>query len=356
MEDRLKKINQYFLSGFLSMNYSSVRNKLEEDGFIIDYSYRSFNRDIQNLKERLAIRYPSLEEEYGNLLRFSVSKKEYYYIREDISAFPALSQSELTDLAKSISLNKHLFKDGLGEGLINKLEAIQLENNLNQYQHFSRWPAIQLIKDGNRSGGEWLKPILEAIYSSKIIEISHKGLKSGSKVKKIQAFPLMVKEYNNGWFTGWYLVFQPVIEGENILRLDLGKLWVFALDRILDIFILKEKPNLRIPEGFNPGDYFKNNLGIYPKSKKLRPEKLILKIKEDSWILKYLEKYPLHDTQRIIGHSNDYFAEYHLEINNELEAFLWEYIRELEIIQPIHLRKKFLEEINSIQSLLNTEP
>lgn len=351
MEERLKKINQYFLSRALPMNYERIKSQLEVDGLIFDYSYRSFNRDIQSLKDRLSIRYPSLEEEIGSLLRYSVSKKEYYYSRNDISAFPALSSGELSDLAHSISLNKHLFFDGLGEGLINKLEAIQLENNLNRFQKFTKWPAIQLIKDGNRSGREWLKPLLEAIYSNQLIEIQHLGLKESSRKKTIICLPLMIKEYNNGWYTGWYLIFHEIKAEDTLVRLDINQLMVFALDRITSIQSSLKKIDLRIPSDFNPASFFKNNLGIYPRSNKLKPEQIKLKIKPHSWILNYLEKYPLHQSQEMISENETVFVSFFLEINNELEAFIWENLREFEIISPLSLRIKIIEELKKITSL-----
>ena len=354
MEERLKKINQYFLGRRVQMNYQSIKNNLWKEGLIEEYSYRSFNRDIQFLKERLNLRYPSLEEEFGNLLKYSVSNKSYYYIRDDISAFPSLSETEMGDIAQAISMNKHLFFDGLGEGLINKLKAIQLENNLNKFQNFIRWPTIQLIKDGSRSGEEWIHPLMESIIQMKPIKLSHKGLKSGSRLKKILAIPLMLKEYNNGWYTGWYLVFQPISFDDRLVRLNMSGLWVFALDRIRGIESIDQKFSIRIPDGFNPADFFKDNLGIYPKGHQLRPEKIILKIRETSWIKIYLQKYPLHGSQSIKFMNSDYFlVEYLLEINTELENFIWENIREIEVLEPIYLREAIKLDLIKLVSLLN---
>lgn len=337
-QDRLQELNNCLLKKSFLLNYESFSRYLADQFDVNQYAERSFNRDIQELKELVAIRFPQFERNYGNLLRYSRSTNSYYYVRDDISAFPGFSEKELTQLAHSIEQNKHLFTDGLGKGILQKLSAIGLENRLSRYHQDIRWPALQLIKDGERSGGQWLEVLLEKIYKQEIVEISHKGLKKSSGLKKLKALPLMIKEYNNGWYTGWYVLFYPILGESHLIRPQVSDLWCFALDRIVDISTCKESYQIRIANDLNPASYFENMMGVFRSSKPYQQTvEIKIKIQEKSWILFYLEKYPVHKSQKIIQEFGNYILILKMEINVELENFLRRFSHEFELLEPKNL-------------------
>jgi DNA-binding transcriptional ArsR family regulator len=125
--DRLKELNNLFLRKTFPLRATAVSDYFTEHFDQISYSERSFSRDLKALKEKLAERYPSLEETEGDLIRYSKSENRFYYIRDDISAFPSFSEKELDQIASIIDFNKHLFTGGNGNGIVNKLRAISLE-------------------------------------------------------------------------------------------------------------------------------------------------------------------------------------------------------------------------------------
>ena len=230
--DRLKELNNLFLRKTFPLRAASVSDYFMEHFDQLSYSERSFSRDIKALKEKLAERYPSLEETDGDLIRYSKSENRFYYIRDDISAFPSFSEKELDQIASIIDFNKHLFTGGNGNGIVNKLRAISLENNLIRHEEIANWPAIELINEGDRSGSEHVKFLVDAIAGKQIIEISHKGLAASSKSKIVTGLPLLIKEYNNGWYTGWYLLFQEIVEGETRISLDQGPYLIFLANQL----------------------------------------------------------------------------------------------------------------------------
>jgi len=118
--DRLKELNNLFLRKTFRMQASRVGEYLLSNFDQISYSERSFSRDIKALKEKLAERYPSLEETEGDLIRYSKSENRFYYLRDDISAFPSFSEKELDQIASIIDFNKHLFTGGNGNGIDRK--------------------------------------------------------------------------------------------------------------------------------------------------------------------------------------------------------------------------------------------
>ena len=329
--DRLKELNNLFLRKTFPLRAATVSAYFTEHFDQLGYSERSFSRDIKALKEHLAERYPRLEETEGDLIRYSKSENRFYYIRDDLSAFPSFSEKELDQIASIIDFNKHLFTGGNGNGIVNKLRAISLENNLIRHEEVANWPAIELINEGDRSGSQHLKFLVDAIAGKKIVEISHKGLASTSQSKTVTGLPLLIKEFNNGWYTGWYLLFQEV--AESITKISLDQLRLFALDRMEVVSLSRSNLKTRIHPDFQPSDFFKHSLGLFRGTGEV--EKITLQVNPDSWIKEYLPKYPIHSSQKQIDtHTYELF----LEINQDLENFLFRYATELQVIGPLHLR------------------
>ncbi|MEY2793076.1 MAG: hypothetical protein RJA76_1068 [Bacteroidota bacterium] len=334
--DRLEVLNNCLLKKSFEVNFERFSGYLKEYYDVENYAERTFNRDIRELKNRLMMRFPHLENEYGDLIKYARSGNYYYLVRSDISAFPGFSEKELYQIANSIEQNKHLFTDGLGKGILQKLSAIGLENRLSRYHQDVQWPVLQLIKDGERSGGHWLEPLLEKIYRKQVIVLEHKGLKNTSVKKKIKALPLLIKEYNNGWYTGWYLLFYPILGDQKFIRPQVEELWCFALDRLVGISDVKEEYQIRISENFNPTSYFDHILGIYRSDKNHQKlQDIKIRIPLTSWLINYVEKYPIHKSQVIVQNENDHMILHlRMEINIELENFFRRYQSEMEILEP----------------------
>ncbi|MFM1836423.1 MAG: hypothetical protein RJA04_1111, partial [Bacteroidota bacterium] len=132
--ERIKEINGLFLQKSFIVNYANVSAYFTEQFDLSNYAERSFSRDLKALKELLQTRYPLLHDTAGELIKYARSTNRFYYVRDDISAFPSISEKELSQIASTIEMNKHLFSGGAGEGLVNKLRAIAMENELAQ-QH-----------------------------------------------------------------------------------------------------------------------------------------------------------------------------------------------------------------------------
>lgn len=341
--DRLKELNNLFLRKTFPMRSATVSAYFTEHFDQISYSDRSFSRDLKALKEKLAERYPSLEEAEGDLIRYSKSDNCFYYVRDDISAFPSFSEKELDQIASIIDFNKHLFTGGNGSGIVNKLRAISLENNLLKHEDLANWPAIELINEGDRSGSEHVKFLVDAISGKKCIEISHKGLAATSKIKTVTGLPLLIKEYNNGWYTGWYLLFQEVSDSQT--RISLDKLRLFALDRIETLRLSQTIYKTRIHPEFQPSDFFKNSLGLFRGAS--AAERILIQVSENSWIKEYITKYPIHASQKSI---DTLHFELSLEINEELENFLLRYSTEIQVIEPLILREKVRKKLETALS------
>ncbi|MHA8061091.1 helix-turn-helix transcriptional regulator [Aquirufa beregesia] len=360
-QDRLKEINTLFLRKAFLVNFRTVEQYLSEHFDIPTYSERSFSRDVSALKELLKERYPSIEEEMGELIRFSRSTLGFYYVRQDISAFPSFSEKELNQIASIIDLNQHLFTDGAGQGIVNKLRAITLENNLATYHKINTWPSIQLIKDGERAGSDNIKPILEAIAAKDCLHFSYQSLSKSARHKFYLGIPLMIKEYNNGWYTGWYVLIQEVKENDRIIKTEINTLRLLALDRMDQLKVVKSTYQLRFAPDFYPPDYFKNMLGILRNNlinPEIKPEIVCVRLDTDNWLLDYLRKYPLHPSQQVKVQDSSHQkirVTWNMEINIELESFLMRYAHDLTVVSPASLRKRLKQNLEEALKHLEEE-
>jgi predicted DNA-binding transcriptional regulator YafY len=351
--EKLKAINNLLLQTAFIVNYDNVAEHLLEVYDLEKYSKRSFLRDIQGLKEVIGQRYPTLEDDLGPLIKHNRVKNRYTYVRDDLSAFPSLSEKELTQIASIIEFNQHLFTDRAGKGVVNKLRAISLENSLTEYNELLSWPTIQLIKDGERSGSEQLQKLIECISGKKIVHLQHKGLSSKSQSKTLTGLPILIKEYNNGWYTGWYLLFHEIKEKETVVQPDIQGLRLLALDRIESIKESVTTKRVNIPSNFNPTDYFKYCFGIIRdniSNPLLKQVKITLKLEPGNWIKNYLEKYPIHFSQSIQSAREDENVQlvcFDIEINDELKSFILKYTDQLTVLEPIDLRNDIANKLRN---------
>lgn len=108
---------------------------------------------------------------------------------------------------------------------------------------------------------------------------------------------------------------------------------------------------------FNPPDYFKYSFGIIRNNignPDLKQERITIKLETGNWINSYLEKYPLHFTQKIQisnEETREGIIELDIEINQEFESFLLKYIDQMTITEPIYLQKQIMSKIQ--QSIKN---
>ncbi len=353
--ERLREINGLLLQKSFQVNHTTVSAYLSEHFDIANYAERSFSRDLKELKELLQIRYPQLHDTAGELIKFSRGQNRFYLIRDDISAFPSISDKELSQIASMIEQNKHLFSGGAGEGLVNKLRAIALENSMARHHEMLGWSAIELVKDGERSGADLMPIILENIYAKRVVLFTHRGLAAHSKQKQTLGLPVLLKEYNNGWYTGWYVLFQPVEKGATQIKVDIDQLQLYALDRIVQVSNVQDQPRVRIHPEFRPTDYFKNCLGLF-RSKSLKSQPIRCRINKDNWMLNYIEKYPIHASQEILPENESSVrVQLNVEIDQEVENFFLRFAKEIRVLEPESLVEKIKQGMEKgIENYKNT--
>lgn len=265
-------------------SWKDILNHLETQSEIADYNYvisqRTFQRDITEIR---------------TLWNYDIQNNKstgYYFIEEEED-----DTNENTHLLDSFNL----------------FNALSLTNNYSNYIQFeSRVP----------KGTEHIYGLLHAIKNKFILEIEyHKFYEENPE--KVAVNPFLIKQFKGRW----YLL---------CLKLDIGEIRTYALDRIKSIDIKKKR--FSISKEIDLKNYFKNCFGIItPNSGK--PEKITFNI--NSFQAKYVKTYPLHDTQRILKETKvETTFEIYVFITDDLIMELLSYGQELKITSPNSLVKQ----------------
>lgn len=330
--ERLHLLDECLGRPSFKVRYETFKSFLKEKFDVINYSPRTFHRDLSDLREKIDTEFPSLVEQYGDLIPFDKRNSEYRYKLPDFSINHRLSNSELTSIARKLSVNKHLFEGGKYESLVNKLKSIALMLKFESEHEPLGWNPLELI--GTRCGSQNLDIILDCIYKKQAIRVIRERF--GRKGTTYEILPLLVKEYHNGWYTGWYVLGHPLSDGDQTITLDIKPLRMLALDGIKEVIPIAKKLKLRIPKGFNPSDYFKNSMGIIRSNLKgeLNPEPIEFETVEGSWIYDYLKEYPVHPSQEILFDAPEKRVlkiRLTVEVDDDLKQFLLKYSEQIKV-------------------------
>jgi predicted DNA-binding transcriptional regulator YafY len=287
----------------------------EYEGIDHGISKRSIQMDIQMMRsDKLGYNAPIIV----------VDKK--YYTYEDpsysITNIPLTNKdldklSEITEILKQFKGFSHFEELNV---MVQKLEdKIQAEKTKQR-------PIIEMEKNDNLKGLEYLDSLYQAILNKQVVAIWYKSFKA-KRPGKIIFHPYLLKEYRNRWF-----VLGSKSDSSNILNL--------ALDRIEEIETL---PNEKyITHEFDTGEYFKYVIGVTVNS--LRPINVHLFVDKDN--APYVLTKPLHHTQQLISESDE-GIEIALKVipNFELEREILGFGENMKVLAPESLKKRIVERL-----------
>lgn len=244
LKDSLSR-QQFIINKLKRSRYSlsELQDSLAQASEIFDRnlntSARTFQRDIADIRELFQIE-----------IQYDRRENKYFIDEDDLSNEQNLRLLEAYETVSLLNLNQHF------------QEYLEFENRQSQGLH-------------------QIPTILQAIKNKKQIEFLYTKF-SDEEGKKRIAEVLALKEFRYRWY---------------LVALDQKdqKIKTFALDRIDEVHILREKVKNQL--NFNPKEYFKYCFGvIHPDGEK--PEKVILAF--DKVQGKYIKTLPFHHSQKII--------------------------------------------------------
>jgi len=187
------------------------------------------------------------------------------------------------------------------------------------------------------SGREYLDPILDAMKKNRFVHITYYNYWRGD-IHDHYVMPLCVKLFRQRW----YLV---------------GRKWqsnmdtIFCLDRIRSFRLSSH--TFEYPKEFNPQEYFNECFGIIAGDGS-KVQKIKLKVSPGQ--ANYLRDLPLHESQRETERTEEYsIFEYCLRPTFDFQQEILKTGEDVEVLEPIQLRKEMARKINRMWNKYNKE-
>jgi len=278
-------------------------------------SKRTIQNDIQTMRS----------DKLGYNAPIVVTDRKYYSYADpkySITNIP-LTNQDLSHLTEAVEFLKQFqgfshFK-ALG-GMVQKLEDHIYASKQKKHS------VIDFDVNPNLRGLDYLDKIYQAIIKKQVLKVSYQSF-DAQQPSEVEFHPYLLKEYNNRWY----------MLGRKSSHSSIVN---YALDRIRSIEILPHKYYLE-NEIFDPETYYKDVIGVTVKEG-LKTEKILFCV--DKRNAQYLSTKPLHFSQEIIEDSDTSTTfQLTMKINFELEQILLGYGKNLEIIEPLELRKRIAE-------------
>ncbi len=336
------------------------RNKTRKEW--IDLYEKEYFLSARTFREDLKQYNLALNEKYNNdpgigqttIIDYVVKKNDRYSVLKDNQGNPFtlfnpvhnLKTEDWHKLANLFAFSSHIIDDGLANRLRALIAFMSAEDDSGV-----PWKPISLIKDGIFAGRENYSVILTSIQKRQLISANHHKIDEPNKSKKIRLLPLLLKEYSNGWISGWYLLAFEITSNAPFRWPLLNELRVYALDRLDKISTIEDYYVPDPPKGYNPSDYFKDTLGVHRinlNKPDLAPERIVLRTVKGSWIYPYLLTYPIHPSQKIVAdnkQTKELVIELMVENDQEFADFCFKYASQLIVLEQTRLSEQLIERL-----------
>jgi len=281
-------------------------------------SRRTVQMDIQMMRsDKLGYHAPIIVED----------KKHYTYSDPDysITNIPLTDQdlgklTEVVDILKQFKGFTHFQELS---GMVQKLEDKIHVSKTNE-RH-----VIDLEKNENLKGLEFIDPVFQAITKKHCIELTYQSLKARSS-NTFNFHPALLKEFRNRWFV-------------------LGKkkpdasFMLLALDRIESvaesIHTVMEFKEAKIT------DFFKDVVGVSVNEGE-EPKEVLLFIDHSN--APYVLTKPIHHSQKLIEKNDQgIIISLTVQLNFELEREILGFGESIEVIKPEKLRNRILSKLKT---------
>jgi len=297
----------YYFSDLLDLCNERLRLRFGDD--YPGIKTRTLRADINYMRERA-----EKDSVYIDALKDDEGCFYYRYSERDYSIFKnELDENELSQLQETIIMLQR-FKGMPELNWMSEL-VVKLEDKLKL--RGTTKSVVGYEENSLYIGLDWFQDIFDAIINKTVLRIEYRNF--SDELFEWTIHPYYLKEYNNRWFLyGFY-------EEKNML-------YNIPLDRINDIKQVKKD---YIPTNINFETYFDDVIGVTV----LPQAKVPVRLKFSKHRFPYVETKALHSTQHYIDRENC-IIEINVIPNNELEALILSFGKDVEVIEPLDLRNR----------------
>lgn len=257
-----------------------------------DITIRTFQRDIRDIREQFGIEITN--ERNGD---------RRYYIK---------SRPENDDTGYLL------------------LEACQMHQAIKQSEPFRK---LLYFDERRPIGLEYINTLVFACAQRKIVEFTYQSYYS-DHVKQRTVHPIALRQA----LGRWYLV---AVDTKD------SRLKTFGLDRMDDIDISKTSFHGKFD--YDISGIFWNSFGIFNDASE-RPQRVVMSVFKEQ--AKYLESYPLHHSQFIVGNKNEkVLLGLQILITEDLVMEIMKMGSKVRVLRPASLRRRLMHEISELQKI-----
>lgn len=290
-------------------------------------SKRTVQMDLQLMRsDKLGYHAPIVVED----------KKYYTYSDPDysITNIP-LTDQDLGKLTEVVDILKQF------KGFTHFQELRGMVQKLEDKIHVSKTnarPIIDLEKNENLKGLEYIDPIFQAVSNGKKLRITYQSFKARTS-DTFDFHPALLKEWRNRWF-----VLGKKKAAANFMML--------ALDRIVAVEQLPE--DTIAFEGDHLSNYFNDVIGATVNiGEEPQEVKLFVYGKHAPYVITK----PLHHSQKVLERTHDgILISIHVQHNFELEKEILSFGDTMKVVLPHRLRSRIKERLEHSVDLYKTDP
>lgn len=298
----------------------------EYEGIDKGVSRRTIQMDIQMMRS----------EKLGYNAPISVLEKKYYTYEDpeySITNIPLTEQDlgKLTEVVDILKQFKGFSHFQALSGMVQKLEdKIHVSKTKDR-------PVIDLEKNENLKGLEFIDPIYQAIVNKKALQIGYQSFKARSS-NDFVFHPAILKEFKNRWF----------LLGKKKLK---APFVLLALDRI-NTLETSDKAIITYDDQVI-ANYFKDVIGV-SVSEGLEKEEVQLHVNHTH--APYVLTKPIHHSQKMIGKNDDgVIISIQVQLNFELEKEILGFGDGVKVLSPQRLRSRIKNRLINAVELYETE-
>lgn len=284
-------------------------------------SIRQIREDIRNMRDRMTYNAPIKAYQYDG-------KKCYYrYSEPDFTIFNnELTAEEVASLRSTIDLLSRFRGVPSNAWLEDVLSNLEIRFGVRpNAENIVSFDNNDLLK-----GTEFLGELIDAAINHQPLNVEYCTFAGNERTTIIH--PYHIKQFNNRWF---------------LIGLQEGNHGNYITNKALDRIVKLSRANVPfIPNAdidFN--DYFKDIIGVTLPEDHLEPEEVLLKF--DDARFPYVVNKPIHPSQETAD-DKEHIIKLRVRPNKELEARIFSYGNQVEVLKPEWLRLQIAEKFREI--------
>ena len=281
---------------------------------------RQIRDDIKHMRDRFAYNAPIKAYPYDGKKCF------YRYKDRDFSIFNnELTVAEVNKLRSTIDMLgrfRGIPGNGWLEEVISSLEyRFGIKANTDNVVAFEQNDQLK--------GLEFLSDLIGSALNHWPLRITYRTFKGKEMTNIIH--PYHLQQYNNRWFL-WGLRVSEC-HGNYLTNMALDRIVSFSRPSGIDFI-----PN----DDVNFSTFFDDVVGVTIPADHPEPEEVLLKFHEDRF--PYVVSKPIHHSQQVVD-EEEHLLSLYVRPNKELEAQIFSFGNQVEVLKPDWLRKQIAEKI-----------